>query len=124
MGRRGWPAPRDRDDQLDRCHPVRSHLPDGRIIETGTTTATTVATSVALNGSYTAPPVILTSRMNTNGPNFTDSDPSNIMTPSFDISLQKGTLAKGVITGETVGDIAISPGARLYPASPLQRCSA
>lgn len=85
-------------------------LPDGRIIEAGTTTATTTASSVTLNGSFTAPPVILTNRMSENDPDVADSDPSNITASSFDVSLQEGALSDGVNTGETVGYIAISPG--------------
>lgn len=85
-------------------------LPDGRIIEAGTTTATTTASNVTLNGGFTDPPVVLTNRMSENDPHVADSDPFNITASGFDVALQEGSLADGVNTGETVGYIAISPG--------------
>lgn len=85
-------------------------LPDGRLIEVGTTTAGTTATSVSLNGTYVEAPVVLTSRMSTNDANVADSDPFNITTTGFDVALQEGTLGDGVNTGETVGYVVISKG--------------
>lgn len=85
-------------------------LPDGRIIEAGTTTATTTPSSVSLNGTFTDPPVVLTNRMSLNDDDVADSDPSAITTSSFDISLQEGSLSDGISAGETVGYIAISTG--------------
>ncbi|MEM7189544.1 MAG: Hint domain-containing protein, partial [Pseudomonadota bacterium] len=83
-------------------------MEDGRVIEAGTTIASTTTSSVALNGSYTDTPVILTNVMSQNETDVVDSDPSNVTTSGFDVTLQEGSLVDGVNNGETVGYIAIS----------------
>ena len=85
-------------------------LPDGRIIEAGTTTTGTDASPVTLNGDFSDPPVVLTNRMSENDPHVADSDPFNITADGFDVALQEGSRADGVNAGETVGYIAISQG--------------
>ena len=85
-------------------------LPDGRIIEAGTTTATTTASSVSLNGSFQAPPAILTNVLSNNESDVVDSDPFNVSAGGFDVRLQEGSLVDGLNAGETVGYIAISTG--------------
>lgn len=62
-------------------------LPDGRIIEAGTTNATDTASSVSLNGAFTDPPVVLTNVMSENETDVVDSDPNNITARGFDVSL-------------------------------------
>lgn len=85
-------------------------LADGRVIEAGTTTATTTSSNVTLNGSFNDAPVVLTNVMSRNDPDVVDSDPLNIDASGFDVRLQEGSLVDGVNTGETVGYIAISAG--------------
>jgi len=85
-------------------------LPDGRIIEAGTTTATTTASSVSLNGDFLAPPAILTNVLSNNESDVVDSDPFNVSAGGFDVRLQEGSLVDGLNAGETVGYIAISTG--------------
>lgn len=85
-------------------------LPDGRVIEAGTTTATDAASAVSLSGSYSSAPVILTNVMSANDPDVVDSDPFNVTSTGFDLQLQEGSLSDGVNTGETVGWIAVTAG--------------
>ncbi len=85
-------------------------LADGRVIEAGTTTATDTASSVALSGTHSGTPVVLTNVMSQNDPDVVDSDPFNVTSSSFDVQLQEGSLSDGVNTGEDVGWIAISTG--------------
>ncbi len=85
-------------------------LPDGRVIEAGTTTATTTASSVNLSGDHGGTPVVLTNVMSTNDDDVVDSDPLNVTSTGFDVQLQEGSLSDGVNTGETVGFIAVSTG--------------
>ena len=85
-------------------------LPDGRIIEAGTTVAGTEESEVSLNGDFADPPVVLTNRMSENDPDVADSDPFEITEDGFKVSLQEGSLSDGENTGETVGYIAISQG--------------
>ncbi len=90
-------------------------LPDGRIIEAGTTTASTTASSVTLNGAFTEAPAVLTNVIvpvvaGDPIPDVVDSDPLNVTATGFDVQLQEGSLSDGINTGETVGYIAISTG--------------
>ncbi|MGX9355546.1 Hint domain-containing protein [Roseobacteraceae bacterium S113] len=85
-------------------------LPDGRIVEAGTTVATTEDSAVVLNGGFTDPPVVLTNRMSRDEDDVADSDPSAITAGGFNVRLQEGSLSDGISGGETVGYIAISPG--------------
>ena len=85
-------------------------LPDGRIIEAGTTTATDAASAVTLNGGHTGTPVVLTNVMSANDADVVDSDPFNVTSSGFDVQLQEGSLSDGTNTGEDVGWIAISTG--------------
>ena len=85
-------------------------LPDGRIIEAGTTSATDATSSVSLNGAFTGPPVVLTNVNSYNETDVVDSDPTNITASGFDVQLQEGSLSDGVHIAETVGYVAISPG--------------
>ncbi len=92
-------------------------LPDGRIIEAGTTSATDATSSVTLNGGFTNPPVVLTNVNSYNETDVVDSDPFNVTASGFDVALQEGSLSDGVHTAETVGYIAIAPGAGLDSGS-------
>jgi hypothetical protein len=85
-------------------------LPDGRIIEAGTTTATTTSSGVTLDGAFGAPPAVLTNVMSNNDTDVVDSDPLNVTAGGFDVRLQEGSLVDGINTGETVGYIAIGTG--------------
>ncbi len=85
-------------------------LPDGRIVEAGTTIATTTSSSVSLAGGFTDTPVVLTNVMSANDGDVVDSDPFNTSSTGFDVRLQEGSLSDGVNTGETVGYIAIETG--------------
>lgn len=89
-------------------------LPDGRIIEAGTTsvssTARNTGDSETFSGGFTDPPVVLTSVMSNNDTTTVDSDPSNITATGFDITLQEEEGQDGVHAAETIGWIAIEPG--------------
>ncbi len=85
-------------------------LPDGRIIEAGTTTADHTTTAVSLTGGFTNAPVVLTSVMSENETTTVDSDPLNITSGGFDLRLQEEEAEDGVHAGETVGYIAIQGG--------------
>lgn len=85
-------------------------LPDGRVIEAGTTSATHATSSVSLSGSYTTPPVVLTSVMSENDTTTVDSDPLNVTTSGFNVRLQEEEGQDGIHAAETVGYIAIQTG--------------
>jgi len=85
-------------------------LPDGRIIEAGTTTATTTASNVDLQGDFIDTPAVLTNVLSNNETDVVDSDPLNVTTDGFDVRLQEGSLVDGINNGETVGYIAIGVG--------------
>ena len=84
-------------------------LPDGRTIEAGTAIANHTTTAVTLTGSFGGNPVVLTSVMSNNGGDTVDSDPFNITSTGFDVSLQEEE-AEGPHTTETVGWIAVQSG--------------
>lgn len=86
-------------------------LPDGRVIEAGTTSATDATSNVSFDGTYTSPPVVLTNVMSYNETDVVDSDPFNVTSSGFDLALQEGALSDGVHAAETVGYIVIEPGA-------------
>lgn len=85
-------------------------LPDGRIIEAGTTSATHATSSVSLAGGFTDPPVILTSVMSENDTTTVDSDPLNVTVSGFNLRLQEEEGQDGIHAAETVGYIAIQTG--------------
>lgn len=85
-------------------------LPDGRVIEAGTTSATHATSSVSLAGGFTDPPVILTSVMSENDTTTVDSDPLNVTASGFDVRLQEEEGQDGIHAAETVGYIAIQGG--------------
>lgn len=89
-------------------------LPDGRIIEAGTSTVSSTGRntgdSETFSGGFTDPPVVLTSVMSNNDSTTVDSDPSNITATGFDITLQEEEGQDGVHAAETIGWIAIEPG--------------
>ncbi|WP_099248378.1 Hint domain-containing protein [Pelagimonas phthalicica] len=89
-------------------------LPDGRVIEAGTSdiasTGQNTGDSVSFSGSFTEPPVVLTSVMSENDTTTVDSDPSNITASGFDLTLQEEEGEDGVHASETIGWIAIEPG--------------
>ncbi len=85
-------------------------LPDGRIIEAGTTSADNTNTAVTLNGGFTDPPVVLTSVMSENDTTTVDSDPLNITASGFNVRLQEEEGQDNVHAFETVGYIAIQAG--------------
>lgn len=85
-------------------------LPDGRVIEAGTTATSSTGSSASFNGSFTDPPVVLTSVMSNNDTTTVDSDPLNITAGGFDLTLQEEEAQDGVHASETVGWIAIQAG--------------
>lgn len=89
-------------------------LPDGRIIEAGTTSVSSTnqntGTSETFTGGFTDPPVVLTSVMSNNDTTTVDSDPSNITSSGFDLTLQEEEGESGAHAAETIGWIAIQPG--------------
>jgi hypothetical protein len=85
-------------------------LPDGRTIEAGRTSADHTNSSVSLSGSYSDPPVVLTSVMSENDTTTVDSDPLDVTTSGFNVRLQEEEGQDGIHASETVGWIAIEPG--------------
>ncbi|MEM7524099.1 MAG: Hint domain-containing protein [Pseudomonadota bacterium] len=85
-------------------------LPDGRVIEAGTTTATTTASTVSLTGDFDGDPTVLTNVMSQNETDVVDSDPFDISESGFSVQLQEGSDVDGVHIAETVGFIAIDTG--------------
>ena len=85
-------------------------LPDGRVIEAGTTSATDATSPVSLNGGFTDPPVVMTSVMSENDTTTVDSDPLNVTASGFDMSLQEEEAQDGAHAAETVGYIAVEAG--------------
>lgn len=85
-------------------------LPDGRVIEAGTTSATHANSTVNLAGGFTDPPVVLTSVMSENDTTTVDSDPLNVTASGFDVRLQEEEGQDGIHAAETVGYIAIQTG--------------
>lgn len=110
-------------EYLDGAHPVEETinwvaveegvhtLPDGRTIEAGFASADDTGTAVTLQGDFDSAPVVVTSVMSTNDTTSVDSDPTNITTTGFDVSLQEEEAQDGTHAQETVGWIAIEPGA-------------
>jgi len=85
-------------------------LPDGRVIEAGTTSASHANSTVNLSGGFTDPPVVLTSVMSENDTTTVDSDPLNISASGFTVRLQEEEAEDGIHAAETVGYIAIQAG--------------
>lgn len=86
-------------------------LPDGRVIEAGTTDTDASGSSVALSADFDGDtPVVLTSVMSENDTTTVDSDPLNITSTGFDIELQEEEGEDDNHASETVGWIAIQPG--------------
>lgn len=89
-------------------------LPDGRIIEAGTTdissTARNTGGSETFEADFTDPPVVLTSVMSNNDTTTIDSDPSSITADGFNLTLQEEEGQDGVHASETIGWIAIQAG--------------
>ncbi len=89
-------------------------LPDGRVIEAGTTDISSTGQNTGGSASFTAgftdPPVVLTSVMSENDTTTVDSDPNNITASGFDLTLQEEEAQDGVHGTETIGWIAIQGG--------------
>lgn len=89
-------------------------LPDGRIIEAGTSSISSTnqntGGSATFSAGFTDPPVVLTSVMSENDTTTVDSDPSNITASGFDLTLQEEENEDGVHAAETIGWIAIQAG--------------
>lgn len=85
-------------------------LPDGRIIEAGTTETSSDGSSPSFTAGFTETPVVLTSVMSNNDTTTVDSDPNNITASGFDLSLQEEEAQDGIHAAETVGWIAIQSG--------------
>ena len=85
-------------------------LPDGRVIEAGTTTATSGNSTVNLAGDYDDPPIVLTSVMSEDDTTTVDSDAWNITADQFTVSLQEEEGEADDHGAETVGFIAIEGG--------------
>lgn len=85
-------------------------LPDGRVIEAGTSQVSDSSGSATLSGGFTDPPVVLTSVMSENETTTVDSDPLNITSTGFDLRLQEEEAQDGTHLAETVGWIAIQSG--------------
>lgn len=86
-------------------------LPDGRVIEAGFASADHTNTAVSLTGGFGTPPVVLTSVMSNNDTTTVDSDPLNVTATGFDVRLQEEEAEDGLHAAETVGWIAVQPGA-------------
>jgi hypothetical protein len=93
-------------------------LADGRIVEAGTTDVSSTTRndgdSETFSANFTDAPVVLTSVMSNNDTITVDSDPSNITSSGFDITLQEKESQSAVENGahgtETIGWIAIQAG--------------
>lgn len=89
-------------------------LPDGRIIEAGTSdiasTGRNTGDSVEFQANFTAPPVVLTSVMSENDTTTVDSDPSGITASGFNLTLQEEEAQNSIHASETIGWIAIQAG--------------
>ncbi|WP_254054494.1 Hint domain-containing protein [Roseovarius sp. EL26] len=89
-------------------------LPDGRIIEAGTSTIGSTGQNTGgaetFSAGFTDPPVVLTSVMSNNDGTTVDSDPSNVTSTGFDLTLQEEEDEDGVHGAETIGWIAIQAG--------------
>ena len=89
-------------------------LPDGRLIEASTSlissTGRNTGGSATFNAPFTDPPVVLTSVMSNNDTTAVDSDPSNITSSGFDLTLQEEEAQNSVHAAETIGWIAIQAG--------------
>jgi hypothetical protein len=85
-------------------------LPDGRIIEAGTTSADHTGATVTLSGAHAGAPVVLTSVMSENDSVTVDSDALNVTSGGFSVRLQEEEGQDGIHAAETVGWIAITAG--------------
>ncbi|MEM6890495.1 MAG: Hint domain-containing protein [Pseudomonadota bacterium] len=89
-------------------------LPDGRTIEAGTSSVSSngqnTGGNVSFSGGFTDPPVVLTSVMSENDTTTVDSDPSNVSSTGFNLTLQEEEAQDGVHASETIGWIAIQAG--------------
>lgn len=85
-------------------------LPDGRIIEAGTSSVNDGNTSVSLTAGFPGTPTVLTSVMSENDTTTVDSDPFNVTSSGFTLSLQEEEAEDGTHANETVGWIAIQQG--------------
>lgn len=89
-------------------------LPDGRIIEAGTSTIASTGQNTGgaevFSAGFVDPPVVLTSIMSNNDGTTVDSDPSNITATGFDLTLQEEEAQDGIHAAETIGWIAIQAG--------------
>lgn len=89
-------------------------LPDGRVIEAGTSLISSSAQNTGGSASFTAefadPPIVLTSVMSENETTAVDSDPNNITASGFDLTLQEEQAQDGRHSAEIIGWIAIQAG--------------
>lgn len=85
-------------------------LPDGRVIEAGTTSATSANSTVSLTGAFTDPPVVMTSVMSNNDMTSVDSDAWNISDSGFTVALEEEEGQSNADGAETVGFIAVEGG--------------
>lgn len=89
-------------------------LPDGRIIEAGTTnvssTGRNTGTTETFSAGFTDPPVVLTSTMSNNDPTTVDSDPWDITASGFTLTLQEEEALDSVRDEDTIGWIAFQSG--------------
>ncbi|MEO0485513.1 MAG: Hint domain-containing protein [Pseudomonadota bacterium] len=89
-------------------------LPDGRLIEAGTSDVSSAARNTGISETFVAPfssaPVVLTSVMSDNDSITIDSDPSTVTSSGFNLTLQEEEGQDGVHATETIGWIAIQAG--------------
>ncbi|MBF9049479.1 hemolysin [Roseobacter sp. HKCCD9010] len=85
-------------------------LPDGRVIEAGHSSADSNGETVSLSGTFATPPVVVTTVASNDGTSYTDSDPSNITSSGFTLTVEEAESQDGVHGLEDVGWIAIQPG--------------
>jgi len=85
-------------------------LPDGRVIEAGRADADEGTTTVGFGGTFNTAPVVLTQVMSNRDPITVDSDPFNITSTGFTLSLQEEQAQDGSHGSESVGWIAVEPG--------------
>lgn len=89
-------------------------LPDGRVIEAGTTSATQNYSTVSLATEFTDPPVVLTSVSSNNDTTAVTTDIRNVSTAgtgsSFQLKLREEEAQDNIHAAETIGFIAIQGG--------------
>ena len=88
-------------------------LADGRLVEVGTVEADTSASAVTFKAGFASAPVVVTSVMSNRDTKTVDSSPTAITRNGFSVGLQVEKGQAQTHAKETVGYIAVAPGASL-----------